>query len=373
MLRVGFIGWRGMVGSVLIKRMLINGDFRRIETVFFSTSNIGGVAPDFGQSQHTLLNAYDIKSLLHLDCIVTTQGSDYTNTIMPQLLSHGYSGFFIDASSALRMSSDTILVLDPLNHEQIVTGIRQGVKNYSGANCTVSLMLLALSGLFKHNLVQWVNSQTYQAASGAGANNMRELLRQCGVMHDSVLSELNDDSSDILSIDSKISQILKSKEMPIDHFGTALAGNVLPWIDVAMGNGQTKEEYKACVEANKILGFNSFNEVKIDGNCVRVGSMRSHSQALTIKLKSSDLKISDIEDIISSGNEWVRLIANNKKDTLNFLTPISVSGTLDIAIGRLRKLNFGEDYLSAFTVGDQLLWGAAEPIRRMINILVDNV
>ncbi|MCC2645228.1 MAG: asd [Burkholderiales bacterium] len=369
MLRVGFIGWRGMVGSVLMKRMQANNDFKKIDAVFFSTSDKGGKAPEMGQKNTTLLDAYDVKALLNLDCIVTAQGGDYTDFIMPKLKDAGFSGFFVDASSALRMSEDSLLILDPINYNQIVNGIKNGTRIYCGSNCTVSLMLLAISGLLKHDLVEWVNSQTYQAASGAGANNMRELIAQCGVMYSSVGKNLEDKTTNILDIDQAVSEILGSDKLPTQYFGAPLAGNVLPWIDKAMENGQTKEEWKGMVEANKILGLVS-NTLKIDGNCVRVGSLRSHSQALTIKLRDSNISVNEIEGLIKSGNEWVRFVPNNKPDTLKYLTPASVNGTLDIAVGRVRKLNLGEDYLSMFTVGDQLLWGAAEPIRRLIDILV---
>lgn len=371
MLRVGFIGWRGMVGSVLMERMHANNDFKKINAVFFSTSDVGGTAPDAGQQYKTLLDAYDIKALSGLDCIVTAQGGDYTNEVMPKLKAANYRGFFVDASSALRMSDESILILDPLNYNQIVDGIKNGTKIYSGSNCTVSLMLLAISGLLKHDVVEWVSSQTYQAASGAGANNMRELISQCGTMFSAVAQDLEDKNTNILEIDRKVSEILRSSQLPTQYFGAALAGNVLPWIDSAVDNGQTKEEWKGGVEANKILGL-APNTLKVDGNCVRVGSLRSHSQALTIKLKNSKLSLVEIEDLIKSGNEWVRFVENNKPDTLKYLTPVSVNGTLDIAVGRVRKLNLGEEYLSVFTVGDQLLWGAAEPIRRMINILVEH-
>lgn len=370
MLRIGFIGWRGMVGSVLMERMRANNDFKKMEAVFFSTSNLGGVAPQVGQKQEFLLNAYEINDLLDLDCIVTMQGSEYTNEVMPKLKAGNYSGFFIDASSALRMAEDSLLILDPINYDQIIEGIKSGTKIFSGANCTVSLMLLAISGLIKHDLVEWVSSQTYQAASGAGANHMRELLVQFGELYNEVADDLAYKNSNVLELEHKISHKLRSNTLSTQNFGAPLAGNVLPWIDSLLDNGQTKEEWKGQIEANKILGRGT-NSIKIDGNCVRVGSMRSHSQALTLKLKDSKISIAQIEEIIKSGNEWIRFVDNNKADTLRYLTPVSVNGTLDVAIGRVRKSSLGEEYLSAFTVGDQLLWGAAEPIRRMINILVD--
>ena len=372
MLKVGFVGWRGMVGSVLMERMRSNADFKKINPVFFSTSNASGIAPNMGQSQNKLLDAYDINALESLDCIVSMQGSDYTNQVLPKLQQAGYQGYWLDASSALRMQDNNIIILDPINYQQIIEGLNSGIKIYSGGNCTVSLMLMALSGLFKHDLIEWVNSQTYQAASGAGANNMRELVSQYGVMYNAVADKLEDKNTSILDIDSQISSVLREEQLPIEYFAAPIAGNVLPWIDSAMndGSGQTKEEWKGGAEANKILGLVP-STIKIDGNCVRVGSMRSHAQALTIKLKDKNLSLAQIEDIIKSGNEWIRFVANNKVDTLQHLTPVSVNGTLDIAIGRVRKLNLGPEYLSAFTVGDQLLWGATEPIRRMINILVD--
>ncbi|MDD3265683.1 MAG: aspartate-semialdehyde dehydrogenase [Burkholderiales bacterium] len=371
MLKVGFIGWRGMVGSVLMKRMREENDFAKITPVFFSTSAAGGKSPDVGKDVGVLRDAFDVSELAKLDCILTTQGSEYTHEVLPKLRDAGWNGYWIDAASALRMKDDSIIVLDPINRAKIDEGIKSGVKNYIGGNCTVSLMLLGLDGLFKADLVEWISSMTYQAASGAGANNIRELLTQCGVLNSVAKDELLDRNSSILDIDAKVTDALRSKDFPQDYFGAPLAGSVIPWIDAGLENGQTKEEWKGCVEANKILGYMP-NTVKVDGICVRVGVLRSHSQALTIKLKRKDLSLEQIEQIIQDANPWVKFVANNKPDTLSELTPASVSGTLDIAVGRLKRLSFGDDYISIFTVGDQLLWGAAEPLRRMLNILAGN-
>lgn len=370
MLKVGFIGWRGMVGSVLMKRMREESDFAKIEPVFFSTSAVGGDSPDVGKNVGVLKDAYDVVELKSLDVILTTQGSDYTNEVLPKLRDTGWSGYWIDAASALRMKDDSVIVLDPINRAHIDTALTNGIKNYIGGNCTVSLMLLGLDGLFKADLVEWISSMTYQAASGAGANNIRELLGQSGALRDAAGDLLNNKNSSILDIDSKVTEKLISSDFPTEYFGAPLAGSVIPWIDSGLENGQTKEEWKGGVEANKILGY-SPDIVKVDGVCVRVGVLRSHSQALTIKLKRKDLSLSQIEDIISKANQWVKFVPNNKSDTLRELTPASVSGTLDIAVGRLKKLKFGDDFISIFTVGDQLLWGAAEPLRRMLNILVE--
>lgn len=368
MLKVGFVGWRGMVGSVLLERMLQENDFSKITPIFFSTSNVGGNPPEVGVKASKLLDAYDINALGELDCIVTTQGSDYTSEVLPKLKAIGFSGYWLDASSALRMTDNSVIVLDPINRDVIDNALNSGVKAYSGGNCTVSLMLMALGGLFKQGLIEWVDSMTYQAASGAGANNMRELLVQSGQMYNGVADLLGDSKNGILAVDARVNEILRSPNLPTQYFGAPLAGNVLAWIDSALENGQTKEEWKGGAETNKILGL-APNTIKVDGLCVRVGSMRCHSQALTIKLKDKNISLTEIEKIIASHNQWVQVVANNKADTLKYLTPVAVSGTLGVAIGRLRKLSFGDDFLTAFTVGDQLLWGAAEPIRRMLNIL----
>lgn len=369
MLNVGFVGWRGMVGSVLLERMLAEGDFKQISPVFFSTSNVGGNGPDVGLPITKLLDAYAIDQLVNLDVIVTTQGSEYTEKVLPQLNAAGFKGYWLDASSCLRMKDNSVIVLDPINRNVIDKALDSGIKIYSGGNCTVSLMLMGLGGLFENNLVEWVSSMTYQAASGAGANNMRELLSQSGYLYNSVSDLLANPKTDILAVDAKVNQALRSSELPTQYFGTALAGNVIPWIDSPLENGQTKEEWKGAAETNKILGLTP-NSIKVDGLCVRVGSMRCHSQALTIKLTDKNISVEDISQVIEKHNQWAKVVPNNKPDTLKYLSPVAISGTLDIAVGRIRKLAFGPDYLTLFTVGDQLLWGAAEPIRRMLDILV---
>ena len=371
MLNVGFVGFRGMVGSVLLQRMKAKHDFIKINPIFFSTSNVGGIAPSVGKATlNKLQDAYSVKDLLHCDVIITTQGSEYTENILPKLNSAGFSGYWLDASSCLRLKDNSVIVLDPINRNLIDKALDSGIKIYSGANCTVSLMLMALGGLFEHNLVEWVSSMTYQAVSGAGANNMRELLLQNGKMYNGVSELLKDNNSDILEIDATVNKILQGSDFPTKSFGAPLAGNLLPWIDSPLDTGQTKEEWKGTIEANKILGVGP-NTIKIDGLCVRVGSMRCHSQALTVKLTDKNISVDAISKLIANHNQWVKVIDNNKADTLKYLTPVAVSGSLDIAVGRIRKLSFGDDYLTLFTVGDQLLWGAAEPIRRMLNILVD--
>lgn len=369
MLKVGFVGWRGMVGSVLMNRMQEQNDFYKIHPVFFSTSNPGGVAPFINGVSSTLQDAYDFDVLLNLDCIVTTQGSEYTNKVLPLLKEAGFKGYWIDASSTLRMSNESIIVLDPINRHVIDKAIHDGVKVFCGGNCTVSLMMMAVHGLLANNLVEWISSMTYQSASGAGANSMKELLKQSGYLYNNVSELLADKNQDILAIDSHVSEVLRSSNVPNGNFGVSLVGNLIPWIDVGLDNGQTKEEWKGLSETNKILGLTHDN-IKVDGLCVRVGSMRCHSEALTIKLNRKDLSLSEIEQIIASANEWVKVIPNTKDDTLKNLTPVAVSGKLDIAVGRIRKLSFGGDYITLFTVGDQLLWGAAEPLRRMLQILV---
>jgi aspartate-semialdehyde dehydrogenase len=369
MLKVGFIGWRGMVGSVLMERMREENDFVTIDPYFFSTSAAGGAAPQVGKDAGVLLDAYDINKLATLDCIVTTQGSDYTHAVLDKLRQAGWNGYWLDASSSLRMTPDAVIVLDPINNANIEQALKNGIKNYVGGNCTVSLMLLALDGLFKADVIEWISSMTYQAASGAGANNIRELLQQSGAVYNAVKDILDDKNITILDIDRRVSQELRSDGFPKQYFGAPLAGSVLPWIDAGMENGQTKEEWKGSVETNKILGFEP-DTIKIDGTCVRVGALRSHSQALTIKLKRKDLSLEQIAELIANANAWVKLVPNSKPETLAELTPAAISGSLTIAVGRLKRLKFGDDFISLFTVGDQLLWGAAEPIRRMLNILV---
>jgi aspartate-semialdehyde dehydrogenase len=365
-MKIGFVGWRGMVGSVLLRRMQEENDFAGVdELMFFTTSQLGQPAP---MNAGTLRDAADISLLRKLDLIITCQGGDYTKAIHPELRKSGWQGFWIDAASTLRMESNAVIILDPVNRNVIDKALAQGIKDYIGGNCTVSLMLMALGGLFRAGLVEWLTSMTYQAASGAGAPNMRELLNQMGVVHGSVAELLNKPASAILDIDREVSATLRSDSIPKKEFGFPLAGNVLPWIDREVEDGQSREEWKGYAETNKILGTAS--PIPVDGICVRVGAMRCHSQALTIKL-NRDLPIADIENLIGNDNEWVKFVPNTKADTLAHLTPAAVSGTLTVPIGRLRKMRMGPEYLSAFTCGDQLLWGAAEPLRRMLRILIE--
>ncbi len=367
--RVGFVGWRGMVGSVLMQRMQEENDFRDIDPVFFSTSQAGQAGPDVGKGENVLQDAKDIDALKQMDAIVTCQGGDYTSAVYEDLRKAGWDGYWIDAASTLRMVDDSIIVLDPVNLDVIQEGLRKGIKTYVGGNCTVSLMLLAVGGLFRQGLVEWISPMTYQAASGAGAQNMRELVSQMGYIHQAS-SGLLDPSTSILELDRVVTDAIRSEAYPDEHFGFPLAGSLLPWIDKKLDSGQSKEEWKAGVESNKILG-RSQNPIPIDGICVRVGAMRSHAQALTIKL-TQDVPLDEIHQIIGEANDWVRVVANDKEDSLRELTPAAVSGTLGIPVGRMRKLAMGGEYLSAFTVGDQLLWGAAEPLRRMLRILKDS-
>ncbi|ASK27195.1 aspartate-semialdehyde dehydrogenase [Neisseria chenwenguii] len=370
-MKVGFVGWRGMVGSVLMQRMQEENDFVHIpEAYFFTTSNAGGAAPDFGQAAKTLLDASDIVELSKMDIIVTCQGGDYTKSVFQPLRDSGWNGYWIDAASSLRMADDAIIVLDPVNRNVIDSGLKNGVKNYIGGNCTVSLMLMALGGLFQNDLVEWATSMTYQAASGAGAKNMRELISGMGAIHAQVAGELADPASAILDIDRKVSDFLRSDGYPKANFGVPLAGSLIPWIDVDLGNGQSKEEWKGGVETNKILGRS--NPVVIDGLCVRIGSMRCHSQALTLKLKK-DLPVSEIKAILAGANDWVKVVPNEKEASIHDLTPAAVTGTLTVPVGRIRKLGMGGEYISAFTVGDQLLWGAAEPLRRVLRIILGSL
>ncbi len=367
--RIGFVGWRGMVGSVLMDRMLEEKDFDLIdEPVFFTTSQVGQNGPNIGKGIPLLKDAGDIDELKSMDIIVSCQGGSYTKEVFPKLRSAGWDGYWIDAASALRMDRDSVIILDPVNESLIKDSIKSGVKNYIGGNCTVSLMLMGLGGLFQHDLIEWMTAMTYQAASGAGAKNMRELLSQMGSAHSAVASLLEDPSSAILDIDRIVAEKLRSSEFPTDNFGVPLAGSLIPWIDTKLENGQSREEWKGGVETNKILGREE-SPIPIDGICVRIGAMRSHSQALTIKLKQ-DLPLDEIEDILSSANDWVKVIPNERDLTSKELTPAKVTGTLSVPVGRLRKLAMGSSYLSAFTVGDQLLWGAAEPLRRMLRIVL---
>jgi len=374
---VGLVGWRGMVGSVLMQRMQEENDFAHIEPVFFSTSNAGGKAPALAKNETALKDANDIEALKKCDIILTCQGGDYTTEIFPKLRAAGWNGYWIDAASSLRMKDDAIIVLDPINLGVIKDGLSKGVKNYIGGNCTVSCMLMGLGGLFKHDLVDWMTSMTYQAASGGGAQHMRELLTQFGSINAEVKALLDDPASAILEIDRKV--LAKQHALGADetqHFGVPLGGNLIPWIDKDLGNGQSREEWKAGAEANKILGrgeafgASAPGAIAIDGLCVRIGAMRCHSQALTIKLKK-DVPLDEVNDIIASDNDWVKLVPNTREASMHELTPAATTGKLAIPVGRVRKMQMGEQYLSAFTVGDQLLWGAAEPLRRMLRIVLD--
>ncbi|HEX3060636.1 MAG TPA: aspartate-semialdehyde dehydrogenase [Usitatibacter sp.] len=365
---VGFIGWRGMVGSVLMERMREERDFDSIDPAFFTTSNVGGAGPNIGKPVGALKDANDVKELAKNDVLISCQGGDYTKAVYPKLRAAGWGGYWIDAASAMRMEKDAVLILDPVNRPVIDKAIASGVKNYIGANCTVSLMLMAIDGLLKNDLVEWVSAMTYQAASGAGAQNMRELLQQMGELHLAAKSMLGDPASAILDIDREVAGILRDENFPTEHFGVPLAGSLLPWIAEDLGNGMSREEWKGDAETNKILGREN-RRIPVDGLCVRVGAMRCHSQGLTLKLKK-DLTVAEIESILAKGNEWVRVVPNRREETLKQLTPVAVTGTLDVPIGRIRKMKMGPEYVSAFTVGDQLLWGAAEPLRRMLGILL---
>ena len=369
MKKLGIVGWRGMVGSVLVERMQAEGDFAHVETTLFSTSQAGEAAPAFAGNGKTLQDAHNLDALAAMDIILTCQGGDYSKAIHPQLRARGWDGYWIDAASALRMDDRAVIILDPVNRHVIDAAIRDGKKDFIGGNCTVSLMLMALGGLFENDLVEWATSMTYQAASGAGAKNMRELLAGMGYLHAQVAGELADAHSAILDIDRNVSAALRSDDYPKANFGVPLAGSLIPWIDADLGNGQSKEEWKGGVESNKILG-RSANPIPVDGLCIRVGAMRCHSQALTLKLKK-DLPIAEIEQLLAKHNDWVKVVPNEKEASMQELSPAKVSGTLSVPVGRLRKLAMGGEYISAFTVGDQLLWGAAEPLRRMLRILVD--
>jgi len=369
MMKVGLIGWRGMVGSVLMQRMREEKDFDVIEPVFFTTSNPGGKGPDIGKDVPPLKDAASIDELKAMDAIITCQGGDYTKEVYPKLRAAGWKGYWIDAASTLRMQDEAIIILDPVNKQVIQDGLAKGVKTYVGGNCTVSLMLMAIGGLFDKGLIEWVSPMTYQAASGAGARNMRELIQQMGAVNSEVKSLLDDPASAILEIDKKVANFIRSDQYPLDAWPVPLAGSLIPWIDVALESGQSKEEWKAQVECNKILG-RSANPVPIDGLCVRIGAMRCHSQALTIKM-SRDVPLDEIHGIIAAHNDWVKVVPNDRQITMEQLTPAAVTGTLTVPVGRMRKLNMGPQYLSAFTVGDQLLWGAAEPLRRMLRIVVE--
>ena len=369
MMRVGFVGWRGMVGSVLLQRMREERDFELIDPVFFTTSNAGGKGPDVGRGTAPLKDARSIDELKAMDVIVTCQGGDYTNEVHPRLRAAGWSGYWIDAASALRMKDDAVIILDPVNLDVIKDGIARGLKDYIGGNCTVSLMIMGLHGLFKHGLVEWMTAMTYQAASGAGAQNMRELLAQMGTAHAAAGELLADPASAILEIDRRVADSLRSDALPTEHFGVPLAGSLIAWIDKDLGNGQSREEWKAQAEGNKILG-RAQAPIPIDGICVRIGAMRCHSQALTIKL-TRDVPLGEIEAMLADANPWVRVVPNEREASIRELSPAAVTGALHVPVGRLRKLAMGPQYLAAFTVGDQLLWGAAEPLRRMLRILLE--
>ncbi|NDV90911.1 aspartate-semialdehyde dehydrogenase [Alteromonas sp. 345S023] len=369
--KVGLVGWRGMVGSVLMQRMQEEQDFTHIEPTFFTTSQKGLPAPDFaGKDAGVLEDAFDIEALRQQDIIITCQGGDYTKDVYAKLRDAGWQGYWIDAASSLRMADDAIIVLDPVNGKEITEGIDKGVRTFVGGNCTVSLMLLALGGLFEQDLVEWASPMTYQAASGSGAKHMRELISQMGAIHSNVKDKIDDPATAILDIDQQVAEFIRSDDYPSTQFGVPLAGSLIPYIDSQLPSGQSREEWKAQAEANKILGI-SDAPVPIDGICVRVGAMRCHSQAITLKLKQ-DLPLQEIERILAEHNEWVKVIPNDRDDTMQSLTPATVTGTLSIPVGRIRKLTMGPEYISAFTVGDQLLWGAAEPLRRMLRIILSH-
>ena len=358
-----------MVGSVLMQRMREENDFANIEPIFFTTSNVGGASPNFGKEAPALKDARSVDELKAMDIIVTCQGGDYTNEVYPQLRAAGWQGHWIDAASALRMKDASVIILDPVNMHVIKDAMVAGGRDWIGGNCTVSLMLMALGGLFQNNLVDWVTSMTYQAASGAGAQNMRELLAQMGALEASVKPLLDDPASAILDIDRDVSAAMRSESFPTANFGVPLGGSLIPWIDRDLGNGQSREEWKGSAETNKILGLEA-QPIPIDGLCVRIGAMRCHSQAMTIKLKN-DVPCDEIEQVLATANDWVKVVPNQREVTMRDLTPAAVTGTLSIPIGRVRKMAMGGEYISAFTVGDQLLWGAAEPLRRMLGILLD--
>jgi aspartate-semialdehyde dehydrogenase len=369
--RIGIIGWRGMVGSVLLERMREEKDFDVVEPTFFSTSQAGAAAPDIGRKIGSVQDANDIGALARLPILVSAQGGDYTTAVHSRLRAAGWRGYWIDAASTLRMKSDAVIVLDPVNLPVMQAALNLGIKDFIGGNCTVSLMLMAVSGLMRAGLVEWISAMTYQSASGAGAQNMRELLEQMGFLHESASPALRNPAATILDVDRAVSDALADPKFPKTHFGAALAASLIPWIDKDLGNGQSREEWKAGAESNKIMGTES-KPVPVEGICVRVGAMRCHSQALTIKL-ARDVPLPEIESLIAGGNPWVRVVRNDRESSIKELSPAAVSGQLTVPIGRLRKLAMGGEYLSAFTVGDQLLWGAAEPLRRTMRFLLPHV
>jgi aspartate-semialdehyde dehydrogenase len=367
-MRVGIIGWRGMVGSVLVQRMREERDFDLVDPVFFSTSQAGAAGPEIGKTVPAVKNALDVTALAAMDVLISCQGGEYTADVHPKLRREGWKGYWIDAARQLRMSDDAVIILDPVNRHVIDRALDGGVKDFIGGNCTVSLMLMAMDGLFRADLIEWMTSMTYQAASGGGAKHMRELVSQMGLAHASVADLLADPASSILDIDRELITTQRGRDFPVENFGFPLAGSLLAWIDADLGNGQSREEWKAQAEGNKILGRSS-RQIPIDGICVRIGSMRCHSQALTVKLRR-DVPLPEIERLLAGANAWVKVVPNEKNATLRDLTPTAVTGTLTVPVGRLKKLSMGGDYLQAFTVGDQLLWGAAEPLRRMMRIIV---
>lgn len=367
MKRVGLVGWRGMVGSVLMERMRAENDFKDFDFTFFSTSQAGQPGPDIDQGTRPVENAMDIARLETMDIVISCQGGDYTSAAYPKLRQTGWSGYWIDAASTLRMEKQSVIILDPVNRPVIDAALHQGVKDFIGGNCTVSLMLMALGGLFARGMVEWLTSMTYQAASGAGAQNMRELVAQMQFIGQKAADLLADPAASILALDRAVSQTLCDSGMPTQAFGAPLAACLIPWIDKPMAGGRTREEWKGYAEANKILDREQ-NPIPIDGLCVRVGAMRCHSQAFTVHL-TRDVPLDEIEAMVAEHNEWVKVVPNDKESTLRELTPAKVSGTLTVPVGRMHKLNIGPRYLTAFSVGDQLLWGAAEPLRRMLRIL----
>jgi len=369
MLRVGIVGWRGMVGSVLVQRMREERDFDHVEPVFFSTSQAGGKGPAIGKATEAVKDATSVAELKKLPVIISCQGGDYTSEIYPKLRKEGWNGYWIDAASALRMNEDAVIILDPLNMDLIKRAIKAGTRNYIGGNCTVSLMLMGMAGLFQRDEVEWMTSMTYQAASGQGAAAMRDLVAQMAEIGGETRKLIDDPASAILDIDRTVTDSIRARDFPREAIGYPLAGSLLPWIDKDLGNGQSREEWKAQAEANKILGRNG-NAIPVDGICVRIGAMRCHSQAMTIKLRRA-LPMDEVEGMLAEAHDWVKVVPNRREESLAELTPAAVTGKLTVPVGRLRKLPMGDDYLAAFTVGDQLLWGAAEPLRRMVRILLD--
>ncbi len=370
MKKVGFVGWRGMVGSVLMDRMMADQDFNGIEAFFFTTSQVGQKGPDIGRETPSLKDAMDIEALRQMDVVVTCQGGDYTKKVYPEIRKAGWKGYWVDAASALRMEKDSIIVLDPVNRAVIDQGLKDGIRDYIGGNCTVSLMLMGLGGLFAADLVEWMSSMTYQAASGAGANNMRELVKQMGTLYGASKLILDNPAASIAELDRTITGTLRDDGFPKEFFGAPLAGSLIPWIDVPLENGQSKEEWKGYAETNKILMKKE--PIPVDGTCVRIGTMRCHSQAITLKLKR-DVPLDDILGMIQEANEWVKVVPNTREESVKHLTPAAVTGTLTVPVGRIRKMNMGPEFLNVFTVGDQLLWGAAEPIKRILRIILEHL